>query len=129
MPDVSWEKAESTLVLSLDIGSSSVRASLYDRRAFPLDNLTNKHEYDLVTTPDGGVEKDPEDIAHLTFRAIDELLLEANVLVNRIGAVVLDTFWHGMIGLDGDNHPLTPLLTWADTRAAQASEQLKIEKP
>jgi gluconokinase len=42
-----------------------------------------------------------------------------------IGAVACDTFWHSLMGLDGDGRPLTPVLTWADTRSSTAAQSLR----
>jgi gluconokinase len=34
-------------------------------------------------------------------------------------------FWHGLLALDDDGRPLTPVITWADTRSAAAAAALR----
>jgi gluconokinase len=36
---------------------------------------------------------------------------------------------HSLIGLDADDRPLTPVITWADIRASDQAERLKAEHP
>ncbi len=36
---------------------------------------------------------------------------------------------HALVALDGDGHPLTPLVTWADMRAAEQADRLRAEHP
>ena len=59
MSAISKQEAPRPLVLTLDVGSSSLRASLYDGLGHALSGLEIKSNYQLDTTPDGGVEKDP----------------------------------------------------------------------
>ena len=49
----------------------------------------------------------------------------AGSLATHIGAVALDTFWHGLMGVDADNRPLTPLILWEDTRPHKAAVELR----
>ncbi len=127
MPSIGRENAEAPLILTIDVGSSSVRASLYDGRAFPIRDLEVKIPYQLDTTPDGGVEKDPNELLKLIFQAVDELLLQAGGLASKIEGVAIDTFWHGLLGIDQKGKALTPVITWADTRSSTAATQLKHE--
>src|SRR5215216_1439860 len=47
-------------VLALDVGTSSCRASLYDRRGEPLKERFAHVTYSPTVTADGGAELDPE---------------------------------------------------------------------
>ena len=46
-------------ILALDVGTSSCRASLYDRRGSMLTDRFAHVTYSPTTTPDGGAELDP----------------------------------------------------------------------
>lgn len=127
MATISKEQAQKPLVLSLDVGSSSLRASLYDGAGHAIDGLEIKTTYHLDTTPDGGVEKDPDDLLNITCQAIDHLLENAGPLASQIEGVGIDTFWHSLMGIDKDGDSTTPLLTWADTRSAGIARQLSRE--
>jgi gluconokinase len=127
MATILKEQARKPLVLSLDVGSSSLRASLFDGAGHSIEGLEIKSNYQLDTTSDGGVEKDPDELLGITCQAIDRLLGLAGPLADQIEAVALDTFWHSLMGIDKDGHSTTPLLTWADTRSAAVARQLSRE--
>ena len=95
-----------TAVLALDVGSSSVRAQVFDERAEPVDEL-RQEEY-------GG--DDPDEIVRLVRKAIS----------GRAGDVAaISCFGHSLIALDAHGRPLTPVLGWRDTRSAPAAERLQ----
>lgn len=122
---VTEDQAVAPLVLTLDVGTSSLRTALYDRHGRAVGSLGVRIGYDVTTTPDGGVELDPDAIVAAAVDAIDGLVQQAGALIGRVAAVATDTFWHNLIALDGTGAPLSPIYTWADTRATAAAEQLK----
>ena len=105
-------------ILSLDVGSSSVRAELYDESGTGIDGTEVKLDYEFEYTPDGGATKDADELLDLVVRAVDGALSEAEEA--EISGVAMSTFWHSVLGLDGDGWPTTPILTWADRRAAKS---------
>ncbi|HEV7214738.1 MAG TPA: FGGY family carbohydrate kinase, partial [Chloroflexota bacterium] len=119
--------AAAPLVLTLDVGTSSLRTALYDRYGRAVDDLGARVTYEVTTTADGGVELDADVIVASAVTAIDDIVQQAGRLAEKIVAVATDTFWHNMIALDGEGQPLSPIYTWADTRATAAAEQLKKE--
>jgi gluconokinase len=120
-------QAQAPLVLTLDVGSSSLRVTLYDRNGDSLEGMEARTKYQLDTTPDGGVEKDPDELFQIVVEAIDRVMQIAGERTQQIEGVAIDTFWHSLLGVDKNHQPLTPVLTWADTRSAGAAEQLKRE--
>jgi gluconokinase len=95
-------------VLALDVGSSSVRAQVFDERGEPADELAQERY-------DGG---DPDEMVALVRKVIggrDE----------GVGAVGASCFGHSLIALGEDGRPLTPVLGWRDVRSAQAAEWLR----
>lgn len=104
-------------VLALDIGTSSVRASLYgpDGRGVPGAAARVPHQVDYRL--DGGVETDADALVARVEQAID-LCLGAAPETAGVAAVGTSCFWHSLLGLDAASHPCTPLLIWADTRSA-----------
>jgi gluconokinase len=108
-------------VMSVDLGSSSVRAEFYDGSG-------NREEgtrlgYELEYTPDGGVTKDADELLDLVVRAIDGALDRAGDAP--VSGVAMSTFWHSVLGLDREGRPTTPVLSWADRRAAGAARELR----
>jgi gluconokinase len=60
-------------------------------------------------------------------QTIDEVLHLAGPLAASIGVVAIDTFWHGLMGVDADGKALTPLITWEDTRTRHAARELRAQ--
>jgi gluconokinase len=48
---------------------------------------------------------------------------------SRIAGIAFSAAMHSLVGLDAGGDPLTPLLTWADTRAAAQAERLRRARP
>ena len=116
-------ESESARVLSVDVGSSSVRAALHDARGDALEESAVKLDHDFDYTPDGGATKDADELLDLVARAIDGALCRAGDA--RVSCVATSTFWHSVLGVGGDGRPTTPILTWADRRAAGAAKDLR----
>jgi gluconokinase len=110
-------------VLSLDVGSSSVRAALHDASGDAVEGSEVKLDHEFDYTADGGATTDADGLLDLVARAIDGVLSrnpDAKVL-----CVAASTFWHSVLGVDRDGRPTTPILTWADRRAADAAADLR----
>jgi gluconokinase len=116
-------ESESARVLSVDLGSSSVRAELYDGSGTREEGTETKLGYELEYTPDGGVVNDADELLGLVVRAIDGAL--SNAGDSPVSGVAMSTFWHSVLGLDREGRPTTPVLTWADRRAAGAARELR----
>lgn len=112
------------LVLALDIGTSSVRALLFDQAGRPVGGLVAERTHAPRITPDGGAEFDPAVLLDRTAAVIDEALTAAGSRAGDLRAVGLSTFWHGLLGADAADRPVTPLLTWADLRASAHAARL-----
>src|SRR3712207_4482227 len=110
-------------ILSVDVGSSSVRAELYDGSGTPVEDSETQLGYELEYAPDGGVTKDADELLDLVVRAIDGTLSNAGDAP--ISGVAMSTFWHSVIGLDREGGTTTPVLYWADRRAAGAARELR----
>jgi gluconokinase len=118
--------AEGPLVLTLDIGTSSVRAMIWDKSGDWVKDWEAEIEHTMTVTPDGGVETDPRKLLKRTAKCIDLVLEQAGKDASAIAAVGISTFWHSLLGVDESGAPLTPLYTWADTRSHLAAEKLKL---
>jgi len=125
MPQEAAKDFQTPLVLALDIGTSSVRAIVFDRQGHTVHGLGVQQIYSLRTTPDGGAEIAAQDLLQTTITAIDHILQLTGPLATAIAAVGISTFWHSLLALDAHNAPLTPLYTWADTRSSQQAIELR----
>ncbi len=116
---------EPPYILALDVGTSSTRALLFDAIGNPLPHVLAQRRYQLTISNEGEVSVDPDTLVAVVERTIDEVLEMAGSWATHIGAVALDTFWHGLMGVDADNRPLTPLILWEDTRPHDAALELR----
>jgi len=101
----------------LDIGTSSVRAALYDCAGDVLRKTMVKNERRLTATDDGGAEIDAEEAFEQVASAIDDLLKKSINVKGDIICVAASSFWHSLVGVDGKGKPTTKVFGWADTRS------------
>ena len=74
--------------------------------------------YRVETTPDGGVEIDPETLAELAIDCLDELHRQVHAAGLRVSAVAACAFWHSFLGVGKNGRPVLPILHLLDTRSA-----------
>ncbi len=111
------------MILALDVGTSSTRASVFGADGSLLAGSESRVNYEPQVTPDGGVEHDPARLLEATAACIDGVLAGGFA----VEAVGVCTFWHGLLGFDPSLRPVTPIYTWADTRSAAAVDDLRAE--
>jgi gluconokinase len=112
-------------VLSLDVGTSSLRASVYDAEGRPVPGLSVAAAHEPDTTPDGGVEMDADALVERVVACCEGVLARAGARAAAIRAVGVCTFWHSLLGVDAAGRAATPILLWADTRAVAEVDELK----
>jgi gluconokinase len=128
VPDAALHQHPNTglpFALALDIGTSSVRAALYDDSGNQLEQSFVKHERTLHTSLEGGAELEAEEALEQVERAIDATLAISSQLAEQVEIVAISCFWHSLVGVARDGRAVTPVLTWADTRAATVIAELK----
>ncbi len=113
------------LIIALDIGTSSVRAALYDGEANPIPRASVKIERGLAVTNDGGAEIDANEAVEQVVAAIDALLAKTAKQKGEITHVASCSFWHGLVGVDERGKPMTKILGWADRQSREYSAVLK----
>ena len=117
------ERDEPT-VLSIDIGSSGMRAALFDSRGTELagSQVSLAHDnFDLLA----GSDINADVLVEAVMRVIDVAMARAENFVSRIDYVATSCFWHSLLGVDAQGRSATPLFGWAETRAAGAAEELR----
>src|SRR2546428_1634207 len=114
-------------VLALDLGTSSVRAVVYDTRGQMLAPTLCDLPYKVQTTDPGEVSSDPDDLLRLIATSLDIALKAARKEKVDIIAAAAACYWHSLIGVDRNGRPTTELLTWADTRSAPETRSLRTQ--
>src|SRR5687767_9225330 len=112
------------MVIALDVGTSSARASLYDDAGHPVSGRFHQIAYEPLVTPDGGVEHDPAVVLDAVASCIDAVVGTA-AGDSDIRGVGVTTFWHGLLGFDSAGHAATPVFMWADSRSARDAAVLR----
>src|SRR5215211_332880 len=111
------------VILGLDVGTTAVKVVGFpiSGGSGPLPSM--QREYPLLQPEAGWQIQDPPTV----LAAIDDALRGCVDLVGdgSIAAVSISTAMHGLIGLDSETNPVTPLVTWADSRAADQARQLR----
>lgn len=111
------------LVLAVDIGTGSCRSALYNQK---LQCLSNEIvEYTTRYPQPDWAEQDPEVIYLSVLRAIERTISKGDQDPKKIIALTLDCSIHTLLGLDKNLLPVTPNITWEDSRARHLVETWK----
>ena len=105
-------------VLSLDLGTSSVRAIVHDEHGSPIGEPAEA-EWRPLRSEGGRVEFD----VHRVAAAVDETVQQA-LRDEDVDAIGASCFWHSLAVLGANGEPATPLLTWRDSRAEPEAQEL-----
>jgi len=105
------------LILAIDIGTSSVRAALYNHAGAMIPKTLVKNERRLRQTEDGGSEIDAQKALLQLVSTIDDVLKAAEKFPGQISHVATSCFWHSLVGVDRLATATTKVLSWADNRS------------
>ena len=89
-------------LLSIDVGTSGVRASLFDDAGAE----TMSHPGTRRGAVSDLGEFDPDALIDEVIATIDELL--ASSVASEIQFIAISTFWHSLVGVDATGAPTTP---------------------
>lgn len=123
--------SSASLVLAIDIGTSSLRTALFDGRARRFVDTTAQQAYRLRETSDGGAELSPQTLRRTFLQCLTKTLrcyhTDRTLRSCPIIAVGMSCFWHSLLGTDERGRTLTPIYTWADSRCRDDAAQLRAE--
>ncbi len=113
------------LILAVDLGSSSVRASAYQTNGLRLEGTTEFHPTEQSN--DGTF--DPQILAALTEEVITGCLKRVRSLGGDFLfiASAWTSFAMSWLGLDAAGNPVTPVYTYADARSGPYADMLRSE--
>ena len=113
-----------SFLLSIDVGTSGVRAALFDERGNEVSGAQARSHRVLPPLSDFA-ELYADALVDEVVRTVDDLLTYHFHTAGQIDFIAISAFWHSLIGIDADGRSTTPLLTWADTRAATFAKNLR----
>ena len=111
-------------ILTLDVGSSSVRTLLYDAQGRQVPGFGLHVPYELNKEPGGGVEVDADFLCGRCVESLSAIHQQMKVAGVWPTAVAVCTFWHNVVGVDRRGRPSTPVIHPFDTRSADAAQAL-----
>lgn len=122
MPAVSLAHAQAPFVLVLDLGTSSLRAMVFDARARDVEGFTARRTYHADSADNGASTLDPRALFDAFCDVLDELTAKIDF---EISAVAASSLASNIFALDANNAPLTPAYLYSDTQSARAVNDLR----
>jgi xylulokinase len=112
------------LLLGLDIGSSSIKASIVDvkKRTSVASCQSPDDEMKMLAVQPGWAEQDPELWWEHSKIAISKCLERARVDGREIEAIGISYQMHGLVLVDKDHRPIRPSIIWCDSRAVDIGQ-------
>lgn len=111
------------VVIGLDVGTTAVKVGLYGPDG--TEHAVTSRGYPLHSPHPGWAEQDPDHIVAATMEALAEIAGRARQAGISVAGIAVSTPMHTLIGLAADGSPLTPMSTYADTRAHQQAARLR----
>ncbi|AEK72675.1 glycerol kinase [Thermococcus sp. 4557] len=112
-------------ILSLDEGTTSARAIIFDRESNVLS--VGQYEFPQHYPKPGWVEHNPEEIWDAQFRAIKTALERAKIEPSQIAAIGVTNQRETTIVWDRSGKPLHNAIVWQCRRTAEMVEKIKRE--
>ena len=111
------------VIVGVDLGTTAVKVAAFDVHGEPGPLPRALREYPLEQPEPGWQVQDPVTV----MAAVDAAVAECVGMLGsaRILALSISTAMHGLIGMDSQMRPLTPLVTWADSRAGEQARELR----
>lgn len=106
-------------LLGLDIGSSSVKASIIsaDTGLTKASAFYPKQEMEIMAESAGWAEQEPEAWWKNVKLSVQDVLQESGIKSDQILGIGLSYQMHGLVIIDKDHNPLRPSIIWCDSRA------------
>lgn len=107
-------------LIAIDIGTTSTKALAVDAAGNVL--ASDQRFYPTHFGSGSEAEQNPEQI----FEAVADLIRSINASLSgwQLEGLVFSAAMHSVMAVDEAGNPLTPLLTWADTRAIEQAKSL-----
>ena len=111
-----------SLVIGLDIGTTSVKAGVFDASGRRLAGAG--HEYRIAHPAPDRAEIDAETYWDATIVAIRRALGAAGVAADRVAAIAVSSQGETVVPVDGRGTALGPAIVWLDNRALAEAREL-----
>ncbi|WP_309065755.1 gluconokinase [Microbacterium sp.] len=109
------------IVIGIDMGTTATKAVAFSLAGEQLS--TASQGYPLEEPHPGHAVQNPELILGAVYQTVREVVAEVGTA--RIAGLAFSSAMHSLMALDAQLNPLTPVITWADTRASVQAERLR----
>ena len=110
-------------LIGVDVGTTSTKAVLYNEHAQVIKQFSQG--YELYRDSNGMAEQNPEAMVQAVEQVIHDAGQEIDFSSEKLLAVSFSSANQSLILLDDHFQPQSRVITWADTRARQAADELK----
>jgi xylulokinase len=112
-------------LLGLDIGSSSVKASVVDVESGKTISVAQSpsDELSMIAVKPQWAEQDPETWWHHAKESIRLCLTKGKIQSRNIVSIGISYQMHGLVLVDRDQKVLRPSIIWCDSRAVEIGEK------
>ena len=112
-------------LIGIDIGSSSVKASLIDgaNGKCLASSYYPQEEMQIIAHKAGWAEQHPEMWWKNLRLALADVLQKSHVHGSEVEAIGISYQMHGLVMVDKDQHVIRPSIIWCDSRAAEIGEK------
>lgn len=113
------------LLLGIDLGSSSVKASVIDGESGKClaSAFYPKDEMKIISLKPGWAEQDPETWWDNFKASVADCNIQMGSRKKDIGAIGISYQMHGLVTVDKNNRVLRPSIIWCDGRAVEYGEE------
>jgi len=112
------------VLLAVDLGSSSVRATWYSPEGVAT-GIGAQRAYLWRTGPDGRMEVGFDELLDVCVEVIDDAVSALRETGGKPVGVAVAAFWHGIGAVGADDRPVSPLVGWGDGRSASSYDRLR----
>jgi len=117
-----------THLLGLDVGSSSIKACLFDAGAGrPVASATSPESELPIDTPEAGwAEQHPRVWWEHVVAATRRVMADAGVAPADVGGIGIAYQMHGLVCVDAGGEVLRPAIIWCDSRAVPYGDAARV---
>ncbi len=119
------EQKNQVYIIAVDIGTTSTEAILYQEGQGIKDSFSIG--YQTYYPKPGMVEQDAEEILKAVVEVLRQLIEKTKVPAKNVAGIVFGGIWQSILAVSKEGTPLTPAMTWADSRSIKQSQQLRVK--
>lgn len=123
---VALADAVAPLIVTLDIGTSSVRILCFDAHARQVAQVEARQPIDVMASAAGAAEIDADALFTTCVVLFDQIAPQIATRVADVAAVAVATMATTMVGVAADGRAVGPVRTYADTQSDASADTLRV---